>query len=52
MDRRKHKSHLAVRPVEVPLTLRDYSGGSQIRGITCNGLHPMWMGEQEGSSGI
>src|SRR5215469_4647401 len=28
MGRRKYKSHLAVRPVEVPLTLRDYSSGS------------------------
>jgi hypothetical protein len=28
MGRRKYKSHLAVRPVEVPRTLRDYSSGS------------------------
>jgi len=28
MDRRKYKSHLAVRPVEGPQTLRDYSSGS------------------------
>src|SRR5262249_16772446 len=28
MGRREYKSHLAVRPVEVPRTLRDYSGGS------------------------
>src|SRR6267143_4379056 len=28
MGRRKYKSHLAVRPVEGPRTLRDYSSGS------------------------
>ena len=28
MGRRKYKSLLAVRPVEVPRTLRDYSSGS------------------------
>src|ERR1700751_2785642 len=27
LGRRKYKSHLAVRPVEVPRTLRDYSSG-------------------------
>src|SRR5215471_19058088 len=45
MGRRTYKWHLAVRPVEVPRTLRDYSSGSPgSRRMTCNGLYPMWMG--------
>src|SRR5262249_41510988 len=42
MGRRTYKWHLAVRPVEVPRTLRDYSSGSPgSRRMTCNGLYPM-----------
>ena len=46
MGRRKYKSHLAVRPVEVPADAeRLFQRFSRIRGMTRNGLYPMWMGE-------
>jgi hypothetical protein len=46
MGRRKYRSHLAVRPVEVPADAeRLFQRFSKIRGMSCNGLYPMWMAE-------
>src|SRR5215470_3412671 len=45
MGRRKYKSHLAVRPVEVPRTLTDHSSGSpEFEGCLATAFYQMWMG--------
>src|SRR6516162_3853377 len=44
MGSREYKSHLAVRPVEGPLTLRHYSRVLQNSRDDLQRLYPMWMG--------